>query len=98
MRRSSQQHIRAVLTQSLAYLRDRYNIKRIGVFGSHVRGKQKRGSDIDIVVELEKPIGLEFVDLAEDLEAILHAKVDLVSRKAIKSRLWRDIRKDVVYV
>jgi predicted nucleotidyltransferase len=46
------------LTQQLATLRKTYGFKRIGLFGSVVRGEQRPGSDIDLLVEFVEPVGL----------------------------------------
>ena len=73
-------------------------IKEIGIFGSYTRGDNNEDSDIDILVEFENPIGLEFVDLAYELEELLNHKIDLVSKKAIKSRLINYINEDLIYV
>ena len=52
------------------YLREKYGVKKIGVFGSYARGEERRRnpSDIDILIELEKPIGWEFFYLKDYLE------------------------------
>ncbi|MDI6779516.1 MAG: nucleotidyltransferase domain-containing protein [Bacteroidota bacterium] len=65
----------------------KYKVKKMGIFGSYSRGEQVKDSDIDILVEFEEPIGLT-----------LQTKVDLVSRKAIKPKLWKYIKKDIIYV
>ena len=75
-----------------------YNVKNIGVFGSYARGEQTPESDVDIVVEFNAPIGMEFIELADELEKELKMKVDLVSRKAIRQRMWLIIEKEVIYV
>ncbi|WP_229704111.1 nucleotidyltransferase family protein, partial [Caldalkalibacillus thermarum] len=43
-------------------LQEKYNVRKIGVFGSFARGEQTGKSDIDILVEFSKPIGLDFVE------------------------------------
>ena len=90
--------INSLLFEHKEELRKKYNIKKIGIFGSYSRGDQKENSDLDILVEFAKPIGLDFVLLAEDLEKILMRKVDLVSKGALKPRAWQVIKKDLVYV
>jgi predicted nucleotidyltransferase len=50
------------------------------------------------MVEFDKPIGLAFVDLAEDIEQLLKIKVDLVSRRAIKPRMLKSIEQELIYV
>ncbi|MGH2574416.1 MAG: nucleotidyltransferase family protein, partial [Ignavibacteria bacterium] len=58
----------------------KYKLKKIAIFGSYTRGDEGQKSDVDILVEFNEPIGLEFVSLAEELESILNEKVDLVSK------------------
>jgi predicted nucleotidyltransferase len=91
--------IKGLLRAHKEELRKKFNVKEIGVFGSFVRGEHKKGSDIDILVDFEEPIGLfEFMDLEEYLSNLLGRKVDLVSRKALKPFIGEYIRKEVVYV
>lgn len=75
-----------------------YKINKIGVFGSYVRGEQTSDSDVDILVEFNAPIGMAFIDLADELENELKLKVDLVSRKSIRGKMWAFIEKEVIYV
>ena len=75
-----------------------YNPEMIGVFGSYARKDNSAQSDIDLLVEFEEPIGLEFVTLAEELEKLLGIRVDLVSINAIKPKMRKIIMKDIVYV
>lgn len=90
--------IKKILSQYRSELKRDYYVGRIGIFGSYSRGEQGIDSDIDILVELEKPLGLRFVSLARRLEEILGHKVDLVTPNAIKPRLWKYIEQDIVYV
>ncbi|HUW22641.1 hypothetical protein ES705_42982 [subsurface metagenome] len=91
--------IENILRKHKQELKKRFKLKEIGIFGSFVRDEQKKKSDIDILVEFEKPIGLfEFMDLEEYLMKILGAKVDLVSKKALKPRIGRHILQEVVYI
>jgi predicted nucleotidyltransferase len=76
----------------------RYKIKKLGIFGSYVTGSAEDTSDVDILVELAEPIGLDFVELADNLETILGMSVDLVSRNAIKPNVLPYITEDLVYV
>lgn len=90
--------IKTTLTDHKNEFAEKYGVKSLGVFGSFVRDEQRENSDIDILVEFNHPIGLEFVDLADELEKLLMKKVDLVSRGAIKPNMWKLIEKDLVYV
>jgi len=71
--------IEAILKQHEHELEEKYKVKKIGIFGSYARGEQQEGSDIDIIVEFKEPVGFLFVHLADFLEKILGAKVDLVT-------------------
>lgn len=55
-------------------------------------------SDIDILIDYEESIGIEFIDLAEELEKILKHKFELVFRKGIKQKYLKEFQKDLVYV
>jgi predicted nucleotidyltransferase len=80
-------------------LKERFKVKTIGVFGSYVRGEQKKQSDVDVLVEFEEPIGLfEFMDLEIYLSEVLGVKVDLVSKKALKPHIGKRILEEVVIV
>lgn len=80
-------------------LKQRFKLKEIGIFGSFVRGEQKKRSDIDILVELEEPISLlEFVALERHLSKLIGEKVDLVMKTALKPRIGKHILKEVMYI
>lgn len=70
----------------------------MALFGSYARNEAEGKSDVDIMVEFSSPVGFEFVDLAIELENILHKKVDLVSKKGIKPDMLPYIEKDLIYV
>lgn len=93
------EEIKKILAEHKPEVRKRFKVKSIGIFGSYVRGEQKKRSDVDVLVEFAEPIGLfEFMDLEEYLQNIFGAKVDLVSIKALKPRIGQYILKEVVYV
>lgn len=87
-----------ILKDSKHDLVTRYHISSIGIFGSCARGDFGENSDVDILIDYDQPIGIEFIDLAEELEKILNCKVDLVSRNGIKQKYFDEIQKDLVYV
>ena len=76
----------------------KYPIASIGLFGSIVRNDFKENSDIDIIVDFNGSIGIEFVDLADELEQKLNHKVDLVSRGGIKQKYLNVIDPEIIYV
>ena len=76
-----------------------YKVKEIGIFGSIVRGEQKKRSDIDILVEYDElPDLLKLIELERRLQRILRKKVDLVERHGIRPELKDRILKEVVYI
>lgn len=76
-----------------------YGVRRIGIFGSYARGEEKKGSDLDVLVEFSKPIGLlKFIELEMKLGRIAGRKVDLVTRGALKRGIGRRILKEAVYI
>jgi len=92
-------NIKQILEENKDRLRNEYNVKEIGIFGSYVRDEQKENSDLDILVDFEKPIGLfKFMELEEYLCNLLNIKIDLVSRKALKPFIGKYILEEVVYL
>ncbi len=75
-----------------------YSVKEIGLFGSFSDGTFSEESDIDIIVELEKPIGWKFFSLELYLQKIFNRKIDLVSKNALKEQIKESILKKVNYV
>jgi len=82
---SEKDEIIANLRRSLPELRQRWPIRSLALFGSMARGEARPDSDVDILVEFEKPIGLfSFLELEGELERLVQRHVDLVSRPALK--------------
>lgn len=77
-------------------LKRRYPIRRLGVFGSYVRGEQGEDSDLDILVDLDDGIGLfEFVGLQLELSDALGLKVDLADQATLRRRIGQQILSEV---
>jgi hypothetical protein len=77
----------------------RYGVKSMGVFGSYVHGEQRRGSDLDVLVEFyEPPSLLRFIELEHYLSDLLKVKVDLVMREVLKPTIGQHILREVVTV
>lgn len=91
-------YIKQQLTGKKSFLQAKYHIKYLAIFGSISRGDYNNESDIDILVDFSEPIGIEFIDLADELERILQNKVDLVSRNAIKPKYFFQIQNELQYV
>ena len=78
-------------------LERRFGVRRIGVFGSVARGEEDAGSDVDVLVELEEPIGWELVDLQDRLEEVLGRRVDLVTVGALRDEVSSTVMREVVF-
>lgn len=82
----------AVLRAAGPGLRQRWPIRSLALFGSVARGEDGRRSDVDILVEFERPIGLSaFLALEASLAGLVGRPVDLVSRGALKPHISRRI-------
>lgn len=95
------EEIKRALMRHKAELKKKFKVKSIGVFGSYVRGEQKQGSDVDILVEFDEDaeIGFfKFLDLEEFLSQKLGVKVDLVTKNALKPYIGKRILQEVVMV
>lgn len=78
---------------------ERYKVKEIGVFGSYVRGEQKKRSDLDILVDFDEPISLlKFIELENYLCENIGLKVDLVMKDSLKPRIGNRIIKEMVNI
>ena len=91
----NQKNVVEILRRELPYLRDSYHIKRLGIFGSFAKQKQKANSDVDIIVEFDTPIGIGFIDLAEHIEKLLGRKVDIITNEGVKSIRVREVVEDI---
>lgn len=75
-----------------------YAVKEIGLYGSYSDNSFSEESDIDILIELEKPIGWKFFSLELYLENIFNKKIDLVTKNSLKEQLKDDILKKVDFI
>ncbi|TDA31278.1 MAG: nucleotidyltransferase [Hadesarchaea archaeon] len=98
--RRTVEEIRRVLAEHRREMRERYGVASLGLFGSFARGEQTEVSDVDILVEFERPIGLKFLELADYLEKILGMRVDLLTARAVKQKpeLWVSVREELIRV
>lgn len=94
------EQIRKILADHRNELQTKFNVRSMALFGSYARGENTPTSDLDILVELNKPMGWEIVDLHEYLQKILGMEVDLVTKGAVlrKEILWRSIQEELVNV
>lgn len=93
----SKESIKQALVDNREILR-KYGVKRIGLFGSYVRGTATAGSDIDFLVELERLTFNDYMGLALFLEELFEKNVDLVTVTSIKPGFKPYIEKEIEYV
>lgn len=94
----TREEILDLLTKGKPELAARFKVRRMALFGSYARGEQNADSDVDVIVEVDPSIGLDFVSLAQRIEELLGLPVELVSRRAIKPRNWKLIERELIYV
>src|SRR5690348_5921543 len=86
------EEIRAELRAMLPELRARWPIARLGVFGSYVRGEQDQDSDLDLLVDLERPVSLfTFLEMEEEISRRLGLRVEMVTRPALRPYIGHSI-------
>jgi len=91
-----------LMRENYYILTTEYGVSRIGIFGSLVKGTMTEDSDLDIVVEFNKPIGFKFLRLIEYLEGLFGKKVDVITKDGIENirvkEVARNIERDLIYV
>jgi uncharacterized protein len=75
-------------------------VKRAYLFGSYARNEADNESDLDILVELDhsQPIGMKFFTYQDDLEELLHKKVDLVSSQGLSKHVQTFVDRDKILI
>jgi hypothetical protein len=86
------------LTELKPILYKDYAVKEIGLFGSYSDNTNTEESDIDILIELERPIGWKFFTLELFLANVFNKKIDLVTKNALKEQIKDQILKQVNFV
>ena len=93
------EELKQILNEHKESLKEEYMIKEIGVFGSYIKHKEKKTSDIDILVDFQNAVDLlTFVHLKNHLSELLQVNVDLVMKKALKPGIGERVLKEVVYI
>jgi predicted nucleotidyltransferase len=94
----TKEHILNKLTELKPVLSAEYSVSKICLFGSFCDGSFSEDSDIDLLVEFEKPIGWKYFSLEIYLEGVFGRKIDLVTKNALKRQIKDRILKQVTYV
>lgn len=93
----TKESILSTLQELKPILSKEYAVERIGLFGSFLDNTNTDVSDIDIIVELERPIGWKFFSLELYLEKVFNRKIDLVTKNALKKQIKDSILHQVDY-
>ncbi len=101
IRMKQKEEILEKLRKELPFISNEFKVKRVGLFGSFATDSSNSDSDIDIVVEFEKPIGFKFFSLANYLEKKLNKKIDLLTIEGVNSirneEIALNIKKNIIY-
>ncbi|MCI0454652.1 MAG: nucleotidyltransferase family protein [Candidatus Dadabacteria bacterium] len=93
------EEIKTIINRHKDEIKSKYAVKEIGIFGSYVKGEQKETSDVDILVDFEKPVSLlHIVSLENYLSDIVGIKVDILPKKNIRAELKEFILEETVPV
>ena len=93
------EEVTAELRAMLPELRARWPIVRLGVFGSYVRGEQGQDSDLDLLVDLDRPVSLfTFLQMEEEIGRRLGLRVEMVTRPALRPYIGDSILRELVPV
>jgi len=88
-----------LLQQRRDHMKQQFAVKALALFGSVARDQAREGSDVDILVEFDGPATFDhYMDLKAFLERLFGARVDLVTRGAVKPRMLPIIEKDLIHV
>jgi uncharacterized protein len=94
---TDREEVLTALRSALPDLRRRWPIRSLGIFGSIARGDAAADSDVDVLVEFERPVGLSaFLALEDALWATVGRPVDLVSRAALKPHIGEHVLRELV--
>ncbi len=92
----TREKILGLLQANYPFLAGEFGVSKIGLFGSFAKGQPDETSDVDIVVEFDRPIGFRFVDLAEYLENLLGRKVEVLTPAGIQGIRIDSVAKSIV--
>lgn len=90
--------IKSKLTVLKPILQEKYPLDKIAIFGSYARNEQTEESDVDVMVEFNGFIGIEFCDMADEIEEYLGIKTDVLTKRSMKPKFFNRIENSLIYV
>ena len=88
-----------ILHEKRGELSEKYGVKSLALFGSVARDEARPESDVDLLVEFDRPVGLfNFIGLQQFLETLLGCKVDLGTLRSLKPRLKDSVLQEAIHV
>ena len=88
-----------ILHEKRSELAEKYGVKSLALFGSVARDEARPDSDVDLLVEFDRPVGLfAFISLQQFLENLLGSKVDLGTLRSLKPRLKDSVLQEAIHV
>lgn len=94
----TREEVLSLLAECKHELQTRFKVRSLALFGSYARAEQRADSDVDVLVDVDPSVGLEFVTLAERIEKLLGLPVEVVSSRAVKPRVLELIEPELIYV
>jgi predicted nucleotidyltransferase len=93
------EQIRAAIRQHQEVLVERYGVKVVGLFGSYARGEHRKRSDLDLLVDIVRPISLlELIGAELYLSEVLGVKVDLIPKRDVREELRETIFREALSI
>jgi predicted nucleotidyltransferase len=91
--------IESILKGHMPLLKEQFNVKKMGIFGSLARGERKETDYVGILVQFSKPISsIKYMNLESYLSKLLGIKVDLVLKMGLRYQKAQEVLKEVVFV
>ncbi len=75
-----------------------YGVQEIAIYGPHSRGEAKNGEEINLLVTIDKPLGMRLFDMEDQIQQILDNPVDITLKRDITKKYLKEIRPELIYV
>ena len=90
---------RHVIREHFDELRKLHGVKDIEIFGSYARNERRTDSDLDLLVDFERPVGLLTISMLQvHLPGLLGVEVDVVPKNSLREELWDEVSREAVKV